>query len=310
MYRLTRNDFYFPLVIVLLKSSRRFPIWLRRLIVRAIALTAYGVSASKRRLVWRGINAGFEGLSAGQKRAMAKRVFYQFWRDTFSMAPSNGERRQIKEIAVRGEEHLRSALSRGAGVILMETNSFGDRVLARWVLHARGYALHQIHAATHLGSGFTVAPGAPSWAARRLRRFLEACEMESVAEIIYLGESDSLAFIRVLLDRLKRNSIVCIAGDGKQSQRLIEVPFLGVKREFSPGMFSLARTSGAVVLPLFCVRRGDAGFEVVIGPPIEVNSAAGREASLTAAVHEFTSLLESYCREYPEQFYGAADLAS
>ena len=225
------------------------------------------------------------------------------------MAPSTAEHTQIGQMSLCGEEHLRSALSRGKGVILWETNSFGSRVLARRVLYAHGNALHQVHARTHLGSGFVVDARQWNWAARWLSRFFEACEMEFLAEIIYLPSSDSLAFTRVLLDRLKRNSTICSAGDGNQGQLLIGVPFLGVEKVFSTGMISLARTSGATIVPVFCVRENNANIKVIVEPPIDVGSSAGRKASLIDGVSQYATLLERYCRMYPEQFYAWSELA-
>jgi lauroyl/myristoyl acyltransferase len=310
MYRISRRDFYFSSVIALLTISRRFPIWIRRLMVRAAAFGAYWISGRKRRLTWCAIDAAFgEELSTVQKRNIAQGAFYQFWGETFWMAPSPAELEQVVRVPLRGEEHLRAALSRGRGAILMETNSFGGRFLARRVLHARGYALHQVHGEKHLGSGFDPGPRW-NWAARWFRRFCEACEMECLAEMIYLPKSDSLAFTRVLLDRLKRNCAICISGDGKYSHRLIGLPFLGGEETFSTGMISLARASGAPLLPLFCVSRGSAEIEVIIEAAIDVESSAGREASLIAGVGQFANLLERYCREYPEQFYAWSELAS
>jgi len=303
-----RNAFYFPLLIVLLRTSRRFPVRLREIIIRTIAATAYRISRDKRDLSLRAIDAAFGSLSATQKRTIAQGAFYQFWRETFWMAPSTAELERVKTIPLRGEEHLRTALSRGAGVIFLESNSFGGRALARRVLHVRGYALHQVHAERHLGSGFAIEWEQWNWAAAWFRRFFEAYELQFVTELIYLPESESLAFTRVLLDRLKRNSLICMAGDGRISRRMIDLSFLGFERKFSTGMISLARSAGATVLPLYCVAQGDAGVEVIIEAPIDVASAPTREANLVAGVHQVADLLEQYCRKYPEQFYGWAQL--
>ncbi len=310
MYRVSANDFYFPLVIALLKVTRRFPPWLRRATIRAVSTTAYLASRRKRRTTFRALDAGYGGeLNAAQKRNIAMGAFYQFWRETFWLAPSPAELKQIATIPLRGEEHLRLALSGGKGVILLESNSFGSRIVARRVLHAHGYAVIQVHAKRHLGSGFRLDDRQWDWATRRFRNFFERCEMESLAEIIYLPASDSLAFIRVLLDRLKKNFAICIAGDGGQSQRLIRLPFLGVDAPFSTGVVNLARTSGAPILPLFCVRNRDSTIEMIIEAAIDVESAPGREASLIAGMRQCVAILERYSRMYPEQYYAWSMLA-
>jgi lauroyl/myristoyl acyltransferase len=291
------------LVIALLKVCRRFPIELRRLIVSTLALFASFVSWRKRRVFIRGLEAAsIERLDATQERTIAKAAVYRFWRETFWMAPNAAEVALTRSMPLRGEEHLRAALGRGKGVILLESNCFGSRVLARRILQARGYALHQVHMVIHLGSGFVVAPADRNWASRMLGRFFETCEKDFLAEIIYLPPTDSMAFTRVMLDRLKRNSIICLAGDGRYGQRLIEVPFLGVPKLFSTGMISLARNSGAAVLPLFCLGDGYTRFEAVIEPPIDVESSAERDLSVTAAVVQFADVLARYATTYKEQY--------
>jgi lauroyl/myristoyl acyltransferase len=297
------------LVIALLKVCRRFPIKLRRLIVSTLALFASFVSWRKRRLFIRGLEAAaIERLDATHKRAIARAAVYRFWRETFWMAPTAAEVELTRSMPLHGEEHLREALGRGKGVILLESNTLGSRVLARGILHAHGYALHQVHMQTHLGSGFVVRPADRNWASRMLGRFFETCEKEFLAEIIYLPPTDSMAFTRVMLDRLRRNSIICLAGDGRYGQRLIEVPFLGVPKLFSTGMISLARSSGATVLPLFCLGEGYLQFEAVIEPPIDVESSAERDVSVTAAVAQFAEVLARYAATYKEQYSGWPEL--
>jgi lauroyl/myristoyl acyltransferase len=302
---------YFPFVIALLKVSRRLPLWCRRRIVRVIALAAYFISRRKRRLTQLGLDAAFGAdLTWAEKRELAKASFYQFWCETFWMVPSSAEVKQIGTMRLRGEEHFRRALSRGRGVILLETNSFGSRVVARRVLHRHGYALHQVHGPNHLGSGFVVSSNRWNWAANWFGRFLQAREMEFLTEIVLLPDSGSLAFTRILLDRLQQNLVLCMSLEGKLSQRLIDLPFLGIKEGFSTGIVSLARASGAAVLPLFCLRQPDARPEVIIESEIEIDTSVGRDASLLAAVRRCAAILEGYSRRNPEQFYAWSEIGS
>ncbi len=310
MSRERAKDLYFLLVIALLRVSRHLPLRVRDAIASAIGIAAYWISPRKRRLTWHALDGAFgDELTTARKRNIAKSTFYQFWRETLWNAPSAAELALVGRMSLRGEEHLRAALSRGKGVILLETNSLGSRALPRRVLHYHGYALLQVHTRTHVGSGFLVATRQWSWAARRLRRFFETCEKEFLAEIILLPRSDSLAFTRVLLDRLKKNSVICIAGDGRRSQRLIDVPFFGAERAFTTGIVSLARSSGATILPLFCIKNRDGRLEVIVESAIEVDAAAAREASVMEGVRQCATLLERYGRMYPEQFYGWRRLA-
>jgi len=86
-----------------------------------------------------------------------------------------------------------------------------------------------------------------------IKPYFEKRAKQFVAEIIYLPHSDSLAFARILLSRLQQNAIVCIAGDGKNGRKLLPLKFLGATELFATGMVSLAKASGASIVPMFCL---------------------------------------------------------
>ena len=134
-----------------------------------------------------------------------------------------------------------------------------------------------------------------------MREFFIAIDDEFLAEVIVLSSDGSLAFTRTLVDRLKRNCIVALAGTGSMGQRLIPLPLLGSKHRFSTGMASLARSTGAALLPIIALHPSYTEIEVVIGPAIEVESAPTRDGNLVAAMRQYAELLENYCKQYPEQ---------
>src|SRR5579862_9712349 len=219
------RSLYLGLVIAMLHASRYLPRAARRAEAIALGRAAYLLSRSKRETTARRLDAAFGAeLSRAAKDAIAKASFNQFWRETFWMLPSPSEQRALETAPLRGEEHLRAALARGKGVVLLETNALGSRMLSRIALHARGYPIHQVHGHQHLG-GFEVDPH--DYAIRRWRGFFDACEGKFVADIIYLPDSDTLAFTRSLIKKLGQNAIVSLAGDGGQSQRLLGLPSLG-----------------------------------------------------------------------------------
>jgi len=298
------------MVIALLKVSRRFPIPVRSFLADTIALAGYLGSPGKQSLRTQGLrNAAIERLDDKQLRATLRGAAYRFWRETFWMAPSSTEVELIRSMPLRGEEHLQQALGRGKGVLLLESNNFGSRIMARRILHSRGYALHQVHMAVHLGSGFVLAPKDRDWSSRMLGRYFERCEKEFLEEIIYLPATESMAFTRTMMDRLKQNCIICLAGDGRYGQRLIEAPFLGIPKTFSTGMISLARSSGATVLPLFCLGDGYSRFAAIIEAPIDVATSPQRDASIAAAIVQFSEVLGKYASQYKDQFSGWDELA-
>jgi lauroyl/myristoyl acyltransferase len=251
------------------------------------------------------LSEAFDGkLSKHQRREILQGAFYEFWRETFSRRPTRQERAVLKRTEIQGLEHLQRALRNGRGVILWESNALGRRTLSKQILHENGFLIHQVYAEIHLKGFLTTDPDRHhSWVRNHMiKPEMERCEKPFLAEIIYLPRSDSLAFTRILLDRLKQNAILCIPGDGRSGRKLLPIRFLGRTKLFSAGMVSLAKISGASILPLFCIQEKNGKINLVIEPPILIETEVGREQVLEKGVIQYASLLESYIRKYPEQY--------
>jgi lauroyl/myristoyl acyltransferase len=142
-----------------------------------------------------------------------------------------------------------------------------------------------------------------TWVQRHIiQRFFDNCERQFVTDIIYMPGSGSLAFTRVFLDRLKQNAILCSTGDGKFGQRLIPLQFLGHIDLFPTGMVSLAKMSGAPILPMFCIRERGGETRLIIEPPIRVETDVDRERGLKDSLTQYVHLLESHIRRHPEKY--------
>lgn len=302
---MTITDFYFLTVIVLIKSVRLFPwVQLKSFMVRCIVFTAYRVLRDKRQLSEKHLSEVFdEKFSKDQMKRIIKRSFYEFWYDTFSFLPSSLKKVELRKTHLHGVEHLQMALKNGKGVIVWESSTFGRRILAKQILHENGFAVHQVHAENHLLGGFTAGGGYATWMRNhQIKPFFEKCENQFVSEIIYLPNSESLVFTRILLGRLKQNGILCIAGGGRFGQKLIPIRFLGRTDILSTGIVSLAKISGAPILPMFCIQEENGKTTLIIEPPLLTQSDVDRERGLERIVAQYVSLLESYIRRYPEQY--------
>jgi len=298
------QDFYFLLVVALIQgvtlcSSRT----LREFVVRAIAAIAYQLSDMKRRLIEKNLSRAFAGkLGEDQKHGIIKGAFYEFWQELFLGALSKAENVEVREARIHGLAHLHGALKMGKGVILWESNGFGRRLLAKRILSENGFLIHQIHGANDLG-GFLTENGSATWVRRRLiRRFFYRREERFVVEIINLPSANSLEFTRVLLNLLNRNAVLCVSGDGRTGQKLIPIEFLGEATLFAPGMISLAKLSGAPILPMFCLQKRTGAISLTIESPISIAKDADRERGLKDSLKEYAGLLEGYIRRYPQLY--------
>jgi len=304
---ITAKDFYLLSVVSLIQTADWFSsLKLRALLANTLAFIGYHLSRNKRRLSERNLSNVFGGkLSTDRIRTIVKSSFHQFWQETFSMPCPNVSKVVLEQLNIRGLEHLQSAIDNGKGAILWASSYFGGSLLAKRILHQNGFAVHQVHAESHIGAfQFPEGRSPPSWLHRRvIKRFFEKCEKQFVAEILYLplARSDSLAFTRVLAGRLKQNAILCLAADGRFGQNLMAAKFLGHAGSFQTGVISLAKFSGAPILPLFCFQ-DEGKISVVIEPPLRIHSGLGRERALEKSLLHLVNLLESYIRKYPEQY--------
>jgi lauroyl/myristoyl acyltransferase len=292
----TPYDIYLLCVIALIKVvDRSASPLLGRFFARTAALAAWRLSRRRRRS--RSLSlARTLAVSEAEIPQIVKNCFYEFWYGVFSL-PCHGGRRSMR-VELRGLENLHNAIAKGKGVILWESNSFGKRVLAKRILHGNGVSVSQVHGQHHL-EGFH---NSKSWIAMKvIRPFFENCERPFVKEIIYLPDSE-FPFNRTFLERLKRNGILCIAADGRQGHKFILVRFLGHSAFFSTGMVSLAKLSGATILPLFCIQQDTEKAAVIIEAPIQIDVNGDRERGLERSVRQYAGLLESYIRRYPEQY--------
>jgi KDO2-lipid IV(A) lauroyltransferase len=271
--------------------------------VRAAGLAAYRLSIAKRRRIEANLAQWFgPGQSVAEYQSITRRVFYENWREILSWADREVENATtVAAVEVEGFEHLRRALDAGHGAILWESNGFGRRLLIKRVLSARGVEIHQVHGPTNLG-GFLLSEN-PSLVGRVVaRRFFDNCEKELVKDIVYIPHSSSLAFARSLIDRLRGASVVSVSGDGEFGRRRVVCEFLSGVVSFATGAVSLARLSGAPLLPVFCFQARDGRTRLVFEPPIPVPRSESREGGVERSLGQYAKLLESHVRRYPQQY--------
>jgi hypothetical protein len=207
----------------------------------------------------------------------------------------------LTRIEFGGLGHLQRALENGKGVILWESNSFGQNFLAKQALYQNGFAVHQLYGDNHAG-GFA-SPCPASWIRRRfIKSFFEGCERRYVGEILDLPLWEPLPVIRELFERLRQNALICVAGNGTLGWQGIRKQFLNVNRTFFTGMVNLSRMSGAPILPLFCVRVTEKTAVVIIEPPITVDLSRDRARAAEMCIDRYVALLETYVKKYPEQY--------
>ncbi len=297
----SRDDLHLLCVVIVLAAMNRLRSpRLIDLTARALAALGHRVSRRKRARMEQSVSEIFgPSLAPAERARIVRGAFHTFWDETLSFVPWRSACKPQPEVL--GLEHLRSAMDTGNGAILWESGCFGRRNIAKQALRQHGFRLQQVHSEAHR-AGFAVS-GDQSWLLDRvILAYLARRECEFTEGVITLPRSDSLAFTRELLARLRRNQILCVTADVAMGRRLVALQLLGATKYFATGMVTLSRMCKAPLLPLFCIRDHGGRIKVIVEPPIEVPSEGGREAVVELPLRKYSTLLEGYIRRYPDQY--------
>ena len=185
--------------------------------------------------------------------------------------------RLARLVHIEGAEHLRAALARGRGVILL-TAHFTPMEMA-------GRALVSVAPVS-----FLYRPTKNEVLAYALRRF--RCR--------YGGQGIARDDIRAFITALKNNECVWYAPDQSYRKKGAQmVPVFGIPAATNTLTSRLARMTGATVLPYFLQRLpGTQGYRGVIHPPLE-NFPSDSPAADT---ERFNHMIEAQVRAAPEQY--------
>lgn len=292
----TPQQLYLLSVVTVIETSNRLGSpRLVNALARGLGGLAYRVSRAKRRAMERNLTRVFGALAPSERERIVRGAFHTFWDETMTFVPW---RARATRVETTGLEHLETALAAGKGVVLWESALFGRRNLPKQVLRLHGFRIHQVHDRAHR-AGFVADARAPRDARSPALAYFEAREREFTAGIIHMAHPETLAATRKILATLGRNGIVCITADVAYGHRLLRFPLLGEPKTFPTGMVSVARTAGAALVPLFCVRERDGSHRVVIEPPLPVSDAAEREGD---TLRRYAEILDGYLRRYPDQY--------
>ena len=110
---------------------------------------------------------------------------------------------------------------------------------------------------------------------------------------------------------LRRGETCAMLGDRTAGKDLntVRVPFLGGMADFPVGPFVAAATSGALIVPTFCLKIGWNRYLTFADEPwqISFSNRANRRAELEAAVRRWARRLEQVVRRFPHQWHNFYD---
>ena len=218
-------------------------------------------------------------------KKIAEKVFVNFvkngaeWVKFLSMSPAD-VKKMIPE--VRGREHLDEVLSRGKGALVLGFH-FGNWELLGIGLRVLGY------------------PGA--LVARRIYfdkydAIITGMRARFNARVIYRDESPK----KMLMELKKGNVLGIVPDQDVDSVDGVFVDFLGFPAHTPTAPVKLASAAGTSIVPVFVVRGEGNRHTMIIEKPIHVPERIKDKEEITRYTKEWSDMLESYVRKYPEQW--------
>jgi len=263
--------------------GRVLPLEVARALGRGLGVLTYGLLGSQRRLTGEHLRQAFgETLSPARRSRLGLRVFVNLGQTVMEwMAlPACSTRRLHQLITCEGLAHLRQALARGHGAILVGAH-FGNWELIPLYLRSVGF------------DGAVVA---------RPLRYPEydafLMELRGSQGVTTLARGAMKDAVRLL----RANRIVGVVPDQDvDSLDGLFVPFFGRPAYTPLGPAALSLLSGAQMLPCFIIREGRR-FRLVIEPPVAAAQAPNRLEAMTELTAAWSAVVESYVRRYPDHW--------
>ena len=249
--------------------------WLGRL--------AYLLASQQRKLACEHIQQALGISDEDTRKTIAKHCFANLGKNVieFMSFPRLNPKQIQKSVNFEGVQHVENALAEGNGAIIL-TGHFGN-----WELLAASISA-------------TVSPLTPI--GRELRSPRLNALVSKYREKAGYSTIDRDTGVRQALRCLRSNSLLGIVSDVDTTVNGVFVDFFGraAYTPYSPIAFALK--TGAAILPSFIIRQPDGTHQAIIEPPLILERCDDKEKELVINTQNYTKIIESYIRKYPEQW--------
>ncbi|APZ43807.1 LpxL/LpxP family Kdo(2)-lipid IV(A) lauroyl/palmitoleoyl acyltransferase [Acidihalobacter ferrooxydans] len=266
----------------LLRAATLLPLSAQRALGRQLGRVFLLLGRRRARIARINIDLCFPELTAAARATLLRRHFESFGIGLLELGCGwwSTDRRLRRQITVHGLEHLRDALARGKGVILLSahftTLEIGGRFLA---LLAGDLPLKALYRPSENPVMEHMVRG------NRERQF---------------GTPIPRDDIRAVLRALRRGEAVWYASDQNFGHKgSVFAPFFGIPAATNTASTRLASMTGAAVVPFFTRRLPDGRYEQIIGPPLENFPGVSPDVDAT----RINRLSEDWVRQAPEQYF-------
>ncbi len=271
---------------------RVFPAWTLRPLPTLLGFIFYLAYATRRRIIIANQRQVLGAVSGLRLHWNALRVVINLFRGYHVLARLvEMTDEQIRGgVELCGEEHLRDALARGRGVIILGAHIAGYNILAPFT------ALY------HSPSGTFVEAVRPP----ELFDFVSKLRARTGLQLFPVDREGALGAMRLL----KGNGVLMVAGDRYLGKNGTLVRLFGRPTYLSHGPIVLSQRSGAPILPARLRRLPDGRLSTVLQPPLQLLDTGRRREDLAANMRLLAGALEETIRAVPDQWLVAAPVWS
>jgi KDO2-lipid IV(A) lauroyltransferase len=256
-----------------------------RAVGMGLAWVVYLLHVRLRRVGMRNLSLAFPEKSEAERARILRGEFFSLGRQLAEVCHfPEYTLENIDEVVVfEGFENLEKARARGKGVLLF-AGHFGGWELSSFAISMRGHWMHVIMRGmdnVYLG--------------RLIEHYRTMHGNKAV---------DKDDFVRGLLSAMKAGEVVGILMDTNMTPpQGIFVDFFGIPACTASGPARIALRTDAAVVPTFAIWDAKLGkYRLRFDPALELVRSGDLEADIKANTQKFTSVIEDYVREYPEQW--------
>ncbi len=221
--------------------------------------------------------------SAKEIQRIARKVFENLGKNACEIInfPKINEQNIDRFVRIEGIEIVDRSFARGKGTIILASH-FGNWEFLGMTFRVKGYP------------GVTIGRRVYFY---KYDNYLNHLRRSQDVNVIYRDESP-----KKMLKVLKDNKILGIVADQDvDSVDSVFVNFFGMPAYTPAGPVALARVSGAAIVPVFMIRQGS-HHVMKIEEPLELVDTGNKEADLVTNTQEWSGVVESYIRRYPDQW--------
>ncbi|MEO6815330.1 MAG: lysophospholipid acyltransferase family protein [Edaphobacter sp.] len=275
----------FCVVRVFVGALAILPRWLARMLGAGIGWLAFRLLGRLRKVGLRNLELAFPEKTASERETILRMVYRNLGclLAEFCQMPSYSQEHASKFIRYDGLDNYLTARERGKGVLVL-TGHLGAWELSSFYHSLMGYPMGMV--------------------IRRLDNPLVDAFVNRVRCLHGNRVMHKDDFARGLIASMRAGQTVGILMDTNMTPpQGVFVPFFGVEACTASGMARIAQKTGAAVVPGFLLwEPREKRYILRFGAELNLVRTGDSEADAVANTVLFTSVIERYVREYPEQW--------